>query len=138
MALTIRLSTLICLFFNNNTIVYLTAAPSLLPFYPEAQFWIDAESALKKSRLEYTRILMGWLMDYYGMPHVKSNMKPVKYILDFQTHRAAIPGSGDEYITMLHTIDLGKYVGALLDVELGGWDEVSAFVGERTTWNEVV
>lgn len=77
-------------------------------------------------------------MDYYGIPHVKSNMKPVKYILDFENHRAAVPGSGDEYISMLHTIDLGKYVGALLDVELGGWDEVSAFVGDRTTWNEVV
>jgi nucleoside-diphosphate-sugar epimerase len=81
--------------------------------------------------------MFGWLSDYFGMPHHKSNMKPFKYALDFDNRRAALPGDGEASVTFLHSTDVAKYIAALLD-EGKRWPEFSAFASDKLTWNKVV
>lgn len=64
-------------------------------------------------------------------------MKPFRHVLDFERRRAIVPGEGREMVSFLHTRDLGRYVAELIEVE-GEWPEVSAFVGGRMSWGEVV
>lgn len=49
---------------------------------------------------------------------------------------AAVPGSGDDIITLTYSYDLGKFVAAAL--ELPKWDEISYCFGDKTTWNKFV
>ncbi|KAF1947391.1 NAD(P)-binding protein [Clathrospora elynae] len=92
---------------------------------------------LRKSHLDFTRVIFGWLLDHYGFPHCKSHMKPFKFALDFDNRMAAIPGDGEAHVTFLHSVDIAKYVVALLGEE-GRWPETSAFASDRMTWNELI
>ncbi|CAI0643434.1 unnamed protein product [Colletotrichum noveboracense] len=38
--------------------------------------WIKTAERLKRSSLQYTRFVNGYLMDYWGMPHFPSHMSP--------------------------------------------------------------
>jgi nucleoside-diphosphate-sugar epimerase len=107
------------------------------PFHPAARYWLDAAAALRSSRLRFTRVVFGWTLDHYGLPRVKSYMKPFRYVLDFEGRRAAVPGDGSQKVSFLHTADLARYVCALLEAE-GPWPEVSAFVGGVVSWGEFV
>ncbi|RAR11857.1 NAD(P)-binding protein [Stemphylium lycopersici] len=111
--------------------------PGLLEFHPTAKWWLDAADLLRESRLDFTRIIFGWLSDYFGMPHAKSNMKPFKYALDFDNRKAAIPGDGMAPVTFLHSTDVAKYIAALLEEE-AQWPEISAFASDKLTWNGLV
>ncbi|PTD06915.1 hypothetical protein FCULG_00005724 [Fusarium culmorum] len=44
--------------------------------------------------LVYTRIANGWFLDYYGMPHWKTNLEPWLNVLNMESKWAAIPGDG--------------------------------------------
>lgn len=111
--------------------------PGLVDFHPQAQWWLDAADVLRTSHLDFTRIIFGWLLDHYGLPHCKSHMKPFNFALDFQNRRAALPGNGNFPVTFLHSVDVAKYVAALLD-EQAKWPETSAFASSKLTWNELV
>jgi nucleoside-diphosphate-sugar epimerase len=108
----------------------------LLSFHPAAQWWIDAAEALQNSQLQYTRIILGWTLDHYGMPAVPSNMKPFSYAIDFHHQRAAIPGDGTSPIAFLHTNDLAKYIAAMLEQD--SWPQFSAFAGDRMSWSDLL
>jgi nucleoside-diphosphate-sugar epimerase len=111
--------------------------PGLLEFYPSAKWWLDAADLLRSSHLEFTRVMFGWLSDYFGMPHHKSNMKPLNYALDFKNRKAALPGDGEAPVTFMHSTDVAKYIAALLDEEKK-WPELSPFASDKLTWNKVV
>lgn len=111
--------------------------PGLLDFHPNAKWWLDAADLLRSSHLDFTRIIFGWLLDTYGYPCCKSNMKPFYFAVDFQIRRAALPGDGEVPVTFLHSRDIAKYVAALLN-ETKRWPETSAFASDRMTWNELV
>jgi nucleoside-diphosphate-sugar epimerase len=106
-------------------------------FHPAARYWLAAAAALRASHLRFTRVVFGWALDLYGLPRVKSYMKPFRYVLDFEARRAAVPGDGTQKVSFLHTADLARYVCALVEVE-GEWPEVSAFVGGVVSWGEFV
>jgi hypothetical protein len=108
----------------------------LLSFHPAAQWWLDAADTLRESRLQYTRIILGWTLDHYGIPGVPSNMKPFSYAVDFHHRRAAIPGDGTAPVAFLHSNDLAKYIAAMLEQE--NWPEFSAFAGDRMSWGELL
>ncbi|KAH7021874.1 NmrA-like family protein [Ilyonectria destructans] len=110
--------------------------PELLSLSPSVQFFLDAVTALKKTNLEYSRILCGYLMDYYGTPHVKSNLRPFRYGLDIETAEAAIPGDGNDLISMIHSTDLAKYVAGALDLDR--WSEISVALGDTVTFNQIL
>jgi nucleoside-diphosphate-sugar epimerase len=111
--------------------------PGLPEFHPAAKWWLDAVDLLRTSHLDFTRVMFGWLSDYFGMPYCKSNMKPFKYALDFDNRKAALPGDGEASVTFLHSTNVAKYIAALLDEEKR-WPEFSAFASDKLTWNEVV
>ncbi|EWY85991.1 hypothetical protein FOYG_10655 [Fusarium oxysporum NRRL 32931] len=61
--------------------------------------WIPNARALKQTSLEYIRISIGFFSDYWGMPHIKSNLKTFRWLLDMEKGIAVIPGSGNEKFT---------------------------------------
>ncbi len=91
---------------------------------------------LRKSNLEWTRFNQGFCLDYYGMPHVKSYLAPLTFVVDMASKTAAIPGTGDEPMTLTYSFDLAKFVVASLG--LPRWEEESYCAGEKTTWNKFV
>ncbi|KAF1844389.1 NAD(P)-binding protein [Cucurbitaria berberidis CBS 394.84] len=111
--------------------------PELIDFHPAAKWWLNAADALRASHLDFTRIIFGWLLDHYGFPHRKSHMRPFKFAVDFDNRRAALPGDGNTTVTFLHSVDIAKYIAALLD-EGNKWPEFSAFASDKMSWNELV
>lgn len=89
---------------------------------------------LKRTDLEWTRLHNGYFMDYYGIPHIESNMQPVAFGLDMNYKAAGIPGTGDDKVSFTYTKDVAKFVVAALDLEK--WDEALFCYGDVTTWNE--
>ncbi|KAH7376733.1 hypothetical protein B0T11DRAFT_335849 [Plectosphaerella cucumerina] len=96
----------------------------------------DAIKAVKKAGLTYTRFVNGLFMDYFGQPHVPSHLRPFKWVFDMATRRVAIPGTGDELITMTYSKDMARFVARL--VEEDEWPEYSLVSGSDASLNQVV
>jgi hypothetical protein len=75
-------------------------------------------------------------MDYWGMPHAKTNLQPYVFGIDIANGVAAIPGDGNDIICMTYTYDLANYVARMLELE--DWPEFSVFVGDQVTYNEIL
>ncbi|KAL4891803.1 hypothetical protein BDV59DRAFT_59015 [Aspergillus ambiguus] len=108
----------------------------LLPVDPSIQHWLDAIDLLKSSTLEYTRVIPGIFMDYWGMPTVRTNLAPVTFGIDMVSCQAAIPGDGNDVIGMTYSYDMAAFVSKLLELE--EWPEFSIYVGDDTTYNELL
>lgn len=91
---------------------------------------------LRKTDLEWTRVANGYFMDYYGMPHVKTYLKPLFFVVDPPNKTAAIPGTGDEVLSFTYTFDVAKFVVAFLS--LPKWEEITYCYGENSTFNKLV
>lgn len=103
---------------------------------PYANFWIENAKALAKTKLQYTRIAVGFFMDYWGMPHIDTVMAPFKWAMDVEHGVAAIPGTGNEKLSMTYTRDLAKFIVRLLDED--EWPEQCAVVGQDVTFNQIL
>lgn len=75
-------------------------------------------------------------MDYWGMPHAKTNLQPCVFGIDIANGVAAIPGDGNDVICMIYTYDLANYLVRMLELE--DWPEFSVFVGDQVTYNEIL
>ena len=91
---------------------------------------------LEKTDLEWTQFQNGYFLDYYGMPYVESNLKPLTFVLDVANKAASIPGTGNEQMTFTYTKDLAKFVVAALD--LPKWTYPMVCYSDKTTWNKAV
>lgn len=110
---------------------------SLLPIDSSIQWWLDAADRLKgSSSLEYTRVIPGFFMDYWGMPHVETHLQPFTFGIDISSGTAAIPGDGNNVICMTYTYDLATYLVKALDLDQ--WPEFSIFVGDEVTYNQLL
>ncbi|KAI4184728.1 MAG: hypothetical protein L6R41_004544 [Letrouitia leprolyta] len=89
------------------------------------------------SNLEFTTILNGGFLDYYGMPHAQSYMLPEIPYIDIGACKAAIPGTGDEKIVLTHTKDVAKFIRKMVESR-EKWPELTRIVGDTTTLNEVL
>ncbi|RFU28645.1 hypothetical protein B7463_g7672, partial [Scytalidium lignicola] len=90
---------------------------------------------LRKTNFEWTRFVNGFFLDYYGFPYLKSYLQlPASFVLDIEHKVAAIPGTGNEPMSLIYTIDLAKFVVASLDVQ--NWEETTYCYSDSTTWNE--
>lgn len=107
-------------------------AVDVLPF---VAWRFKAIEELRKSQLEWTVVHTGYFMDYYGRSCNKSGPP---FVVDVFAKVAAIPGTGDEYLALTHTRDVGRFVAELLALEMGQWEETTYLFGERVTWNQVV
>ncbi|KAJ5090589.1 hypothetical protein N7532_009273 [Penicillium argentinense] len=108
----------------------------LLPIDPSIQFWLDAADRLKASSLKYTRVIPGFFMDYWGMPHVKTNLQPYSFGINISSRTAAIPGDGNDVICMTYTYDMAQYMVKVLDLQ--EWPEFSVVVGDEVTYNQIL
>lgn len=80
------------------------------------------------STLEYTLFYVGYFLDFWGHPRVKTNQLPNIIAVDIEHNVAAIPGSGDVPVTFTHTRDVARFVAASL--ELPKWDRESYVIGD--------
>ncbi|GFF79742.1 isoflavone reductase homolog P3 [Aspergillus udagawae] len=108
----------------------------LLPVDPSIQHWLDAAELLQKSHLQYTRVIPGFFMDYWGMPVVRTNLTPCTFGINIQHCQAAIPGDGNDVMCMTYTYDMAAFLLRLLDVE--DWPEFSIVVGDEVTYNQLL
>ncbi|KAJ5788369.1 hypothetical protein N7457_003359 [Penicillium paradoxum] len=108
----------------------------LLPIDPSIQYWLDAADRLKSSSLEYTRVIPGFFMDYWGMPHIQTHLQPFTFGIDISSGTAAIPGDGNNVICMTYTYDMATYLVKALDLD--EWPEFSVIVGDEVTYNQVL
>jgi len=90
----------------------------------------------KTTDLEHTVFHVGFFMDYWGLPAVKSWLArtPLVLWLDIVNNAAAIPGEGNTPSIFTHTSDVAKFVAASLD--LPKWEPETYLYGDRVTWNE--
>ncbi|KAF4816051.1 Oxidoreductase BOA1 [Colletotrichum siamense] len=98
--------------------------------------WIKTSERLKRSSLQYTRFVNGYLMDYWGMPHFPSHMSPGLWSIDVFNRRAVIAGSGNDVISLTHSNDVARFIVRSLESE--DWPEYSIVVGSDVTLNEAL
>jgi hypothetical protein len=111
--------------------------PGLRDFHDAAQMRMDAADKLRNSHIEFTRFVFGWILDTWNPPSAKTNMPPMAWVVDFANRKARIPGDGTAPITVMHSHDIGRYIAALLD-DQNAWPEMSAFAGDKVSFNEMV
>jgi nucleoside-diphosphate-sugar epimerase len=99
--------------------------------------WASNARALKKTGLEYIRISNGLFSDYWGLPHIESDLRPLHWFLDIEKGLAAIPGTGDERFTVTYSKDLALVILKLLNVA-ERWPERLCLSGSDITLNELV
>lgn len=75
-------------------------------------------------------------MDYWGMPHVKTNLEPYSFGIDISSRTAAIPGDGNDVICMTYSYDMAHYMVKVLDLD--NWPEFSVIVGDEVTYNQIL
>ncbi|KAI9155679.1 NAD(P)-binding protein [Paramyrothecium foliicola] len=103
---------------------------------PLARYTFEAIEALEKTSLQYTRIVNGWFIDYYGMPHWKTYLHPWINILSMENKWAAIPGDGSAKATFITTQDMSRFVAHLMDAP--EWDKESCIVGNEMSFNDLL
>ena len=75
-------------------------------------------------------------MDYWGMPHARTNLAPFTFGISIPSRTAAIPGDGNDLICMTYTYDLAAYMVKMLELE--EWPEFSVVVGDEITYNQLL
>ncbi|KAH7153443.1 hypothetical protein EDB81DRAFT_455426 [Dactylonectria macrodidyma] len=95
---------------------------------------LEAVEELEKSTLEYTLFYVGYFLDFWGYPRVKSYQRQNIIAVDIENNTAAIPGKGDTPVVFTHTLDVAEFVVAALG--LPKWDRESYVIGDAVTWNE--
>lgn len=103
---------------------------------PSVPMKLLAAAELQKSDLEHTVFYPGFLLDYYAGPSIKSYMSPLIVVIDMENNMAAVPGSGNTPVAFTHSLDIGRYVEATLNLEK--WDSSYRIVGDKSTWNDFV
>ncbi|KAF5001391.1 hypothetical protein FDECE_10954 [Fusarium decemcellulare] len=95
-----------------------------------------AVEELRNTGLQWTRFAVGYFMDYYGMPHIKSHLRPVSFVVDVKNKAAAIPRTGDNIVSFIYSSDMAKFVVAALS--LSRWEETTYCYGDKATFNRIV
>ncbi|KAH7159547.1 hypothetical protein B0J13DRAFT_109050 [Dactylonectria estremocensis] len=103
---------------------------------PLSRYTFEAIESLEKTDLEYTRVVNGWFLDYYGMPYWKTHLHPWINVINMEKKWAAVPGDGSARATFTTTQDMSKFVARLMDVEK--WDKITTISNETLTFNQVV
>ncbi|KAF5007111.1 hypothetical protein FDECE_6542 [Fusarium decemcellulare] len=106
------------------------------PQMKSAENKLIAQEELKKTNLEWTLFHIGFFLDFWAGPNIKTYMHPVATFIDIPHQVAAIPGSGDVPVAFTYSQDVARFVTASLDLD--HWEPASFAVGDRVTWHEFV
>ncbi|KZL71540.1 NmraA like family protein [Colletotrichum tofieldiae] len=104
--------------------------------YPLAQYAFEAIDELEQTNLEYTRVVNGFFLDYYGMPHYKTHLQPWINFINLEKKWAVIPGDGSAKANFITSQDMAKYIARLMD--LSNWSKVSSIVAETLSISELL
>lgn len=109
---------------------------NVLP-YPEKRFHLAARRELDKTTtLEYAYIYTGMFMDYFGLPRVMSNLRPLCFFVDPANGQAVVPGDGEAKMSMTFTTDAARYIA--LALELDQWPRILTTAASTVSLNELV
>ncbi|KAL3446895.1 pyridoxal phosphate-dependent transferase [Aspergillus insuetus] len=108
----------------------------LLPHDPSIKLFLDAANLLKSTNLQFTRVIPGFFMDYWAMPHVQTHLEHLTFGVDMASCTAFIPGDGNDKIGMTYTYDMAAFIAQLL--ERKDWGEFSIIVADEVTYNQLV
>lgn len=103
---------------------------------PHGYQHVAAYAELEKTNLEWTAFNIGWFLEYFGMPHVKTYIQQTTFVVDMAGKSASIPGDGKQKMTFTYSLDVAKFVIAALD--LPKWDRDTIVIGDKMTWEEFV
>lgn len=73
-------------------------------------------------------------MDYWGMPYVKTNLRPFHWVIDMVNCKAAIPGDGEDLVTLTYSVDMARFMVKALDLD--EWPEFSIVGGDDISLNQ--
>ncbi|KAI8668084.1 NmrA domain-containing protein [Fusarium keratoplasticum] len=104
---------------------------------PSVRFAIKSVDALRSSSLEFTRFANGFFMDYWGLPHISSNLWAYTWAIDIANKRAAIPGTGDDVLSLTYSVDVARFVVRTLESS-DKWPETSILSGTDITFNQLL
>ncbi|KAI8711354.1 hypothetical protein NCS52_01398500 [Fusarium sp. LHS14.1] len=89
-----------------------------------------------QSQLNLIRVC-GFFSDYWGAPHIKSNLKTFQWFIDMEKGVAVVPGSGDEKFTVTYSEDLARFIVRLIDSD-EKWPERGFLSGSDISINELI
>lgn len=92
--------------------------------------------AVQNTNLEYTAVYIGFFLDYYVAPHVKSYVSPSALYIDIPHNAAALPRGGDVPVGFSYTLDVAKFVAVLVDED--HWEKETFIMPDKVTMNEFV
>ncbi|CAG9986908.1 unnamed protein product [Clonostachys byssicola] len=116
---------------------FATAYPEDGPqILPPLQAYFDSLEALKSSDLEWAVVHNGIFLDYYFPDTLQSYYDHTTLVVDIPNGAAAIPGTGNERLTLTSIHDSARFVIAALD--LPEWPRELRVVGDTLTYNELV
>lgn len=98
---------------------------------------MESVDALRRSNLQFTRSANGFFMNYWGLPHIPSNLWAYTWAIDIANKRAAIPGTGDDLLSLTYSVDVAKFVVRMLESS-GGWSETGILSGFDLTFNQLL
>ncbi|KAK8059051.1 phosphoserine aminotransferase, partial [Apiospora saccharicola] len=115
------------------------AGDDVLP-YPKKRFHRLARRELEERTrtLEYSYVYPGMFMDYFGLPRVKSVLRPLCFFVDPAHAQAILPTDGGEAkMSMTSTTDFARYLALALDLE-EPWPRVLTTATSTVTLDELV
>ncbi|KAL2849269.1 hypothetical protein BJX68DRAFT_237824 [Aspergillus pseudodeflectus] len=91
-----------------------------------------------QSKLEWTLVCCGWLMDYI-LPPANRYMKDIgdAFPINLAEKRMVIPGTGSEKVDWISARDLAKGIVSLVKVPKGQWGRYIYLSGERMSSDEL-
>ncbi|KAE8355663.1 hypothetical protein BDV28DRAFT_31128 [Aspergillus coremiiformis] len=107
-----------------------------IPIVPIAKWTLAAIHAVEKTKLEYTRVVNGLFLDYYGLPHWSSHLKPWVNAVNPAGKWAVLPGDGSAPVNFITSQDMARFVVRLMD--LPEWSPVSYIAGQTTTFQKIL
>ncbi|PKY03465.1 NAD(P)-binding protein [Aspergillus campestris IBT 28561] len=109
-----------------------------VPLLPWAQWALDTDRAIAQTGLHYTRIVSGPFLDYYGVPHWKSYLKPFVNAVNVGAKWAAIPGDGTTPVSFVTSQDMARLVARLMDEDGARWPRVAGIAGQTRSFGEIL
>ncbi|KAJ0415694.1 hypothetical protein BJY00DRAFT_293125 [Aspergillus carlsbadensis] len=92
----------------------------------------------RQSRLEWTMVCCGWIVDYI-LPPANRYMKDIgdAFPINLAEKRMVIPGTGSEKVDWISARDLARGIVGLVKVPEGEWGRYVYLSGERMTCDEL-
>ncbi|GMF76717.1 unnamed protein product [Aspergillus oryzae] len=107
-----------------------------IPMVPTAKWALAASHAVEESSLEYTRVVNGLFLDYYGLPHWRSHLKPWVNAVNVEGKWAVLPGDGASKVNFITSQDMARFVARLMD--LSEWSPVSFIAGQTASFKDIL